>query len=197
MSAVSETLVREYFELRGFLVSQQRKHQAPGQREEEEIDFFAFNPQPRPGEGPLPFVLEAATVARLERALVVVKGWHTEVFSPSFLAGQPAEFPFLEAPIARKAARFFGDGATVTRILVAPGLPQPLEPRDQSIALLRARGVDALLPFRTLLADLIAHTEPNRNYQKSDTLQLIRLLKNYDCLRDPQLELFKPRRRKS
>jgi hypothetical protein len=62
--------------------------------------------------------------------------------------------------------------------------------------LLRARGIDAVMPFRTVLADLITATEVNRNYQKSDLLQIIRILKNYDFLREPQLELFKPGRKK-
>ena len=48
-------------------------------------------------------------------------------------------------------------------------------------------------PFRTMLRDLIEHTEVNRNYQKSDLLQVLRILKNYQFFREPQLELFKGR----
>jgi hypothetical protein len=33
-------------------------------------------------------------------------------------------------------------------------------------------------------------------HQKSDLLQIIRILKNYDFIREPQLELFKSRRRR-
>jgi hypothetical protein len=36
----------------------------------------------------------------------------------------------------------------------------------------------------------------NRNYQKSDLLQIIRILKNYDLMREPQMELFKTRPRR-
>jgi hypothetical protein len=42
-----------------------------------------------------------------------------------------------------------------------------------------------------MLATLVAETKPNRNYQKSDLLQIIRILKNYDLMKEPQLELFK------
>jgi hypothetical protein len=45
-----------------------------------------------------------------------------------------------------------------------------------------------------MLADLIEQIEINRNYQKSDLLQIIRILKNYDFFREPQLELFKAKR---
>jgi hypothetical protein len=83
----------------------------------------------------------------------------------------------------------------VTKLLSLPALPQGDDLRAQSIELLKARGIDAVMPFHTLLADLINQVEVNRNYQKSDLLQMIRILKNYDFFKEPQLELFKARRR--
>lgn len=56
--------------------------------------------------------------------------------------------------------------------------------------------MDAVIPFRTMLADLVTRTEANRNYQKSDLLQTIRILKNYDFFKEPQMELFKTRRKR-
>jgi hypothetical protein len=53
-----------------------------------------------------------------------------------------------------------------------------------------------VIPFRTMLTDLVARVEANRNYQKSDLLQVIRILKNYDFFKEPQMELFKAKRRK-
>jgi hypothetical protein len=44
-----------------------------------------------------------------------------------------------------------------------------------------------------MLLDLIDKVELNRNYGKSDTLQLIRVLKNYDLLQNPQLDLLSER----
>ena len=55
--------------------------------------------------------------------------------------------------------------------------------------MLKERGVDAIISFRSMLLDLIEKTEINRNYGKSDTLQVIRILKNYDLLKDAQMEL--------
>ncbi|MFM1555816.1 MAG: hypothetical protein ACKJR1_04945, partial [Limisphaerales bacterium] len=74
---------------------------------------------------------------------------------------------------------------------VVPALPTTGEARQQSIDVLRAKGIDAVIAFRTMLSDLIDHIEVNRNYQKSDLLQIIRILKNYDLFAAPQLELFK------
>ncbi len=74
-----------------------------------------------------------------------------------------------------------------------PALAQTDAGRAQAIQVLRAKGVDAVIPFRTILADLIAGAETNRNYDKSDLLQIIRIFKNYDFFKTPQLELFRPR----
>lgn len=196
MAAVSETIVREYFELNGFLVRQHRKYVAPTRREDDDIDFFVLNPQPRDREVPLPFVLSSADLPGVSRAVVVVKGWHTETFSPAVLANAPEIFRFVEPAVFKRAADSFGDDGTLTKILVVPALPQGEEARTQSIELLRAKGIDAVIPFHTILGDLIEQTESNRNYQKSDLLQMIRVLKNYDFFKEPQLELFKPKRRR-
>src|ERR1700722_2505870 len=196
MSAVSETIVREYFEMHGFLVRQQRKYIAQTRREDDEIDFFVLNPQPRNPGTPLPFILSTEDLPGLVRAVVVVKGWHTETFSHAVLANAPEIFRFVEPAIFKRAAEGFGDDGTLAKILVAPALPQGEEARLQSVELLRAKGIDAVIPFRTILSDLISQTETNRNYQKSDLLQMIRVLKNYDFFKEPQLELFKSKRRR-
>jgi hypothetical protein len=192
MSAVSETIVREYFELHEFLVRQPRKHIGQTRREEDDdIDFFVLNPHPQRTEGVLPFVLASPDLPCIERAIVVVKGWHTETFTIARLAHAPEIFRFVEPKVFQQAARAFGKDGTPLKILVVPALPQEAQARDQAVALLRSKGVDAVIPFRTMLADLVKETEINRNYQKSDLLQIIRILKNYDFFKEPQLELFK------
>ncbi len=195
MSAVSETIVREYFELHGFFVRQQRKFIAAARHDDDEIDFYTLNPHYTPG-APLPFVLGSADLPGIARALVVVKGWHTETFSPGLLANAPEIFRFVEPTAFEHAAKSFGGDGPLTKLLVVPALPSGDEARAQSIEVLRAKGIDAVLPFPTLLADLIAATEVNRNYQKSDLLQVIRIFKNYGFFREPQLDLFEPGRKK-
>jgi len=122
--------------------------------------------------------------------------WHTESFSSAVLANAPEIFRFVDPPVFQRAAKTFGGGGSPTKILVVPALPQNNEAREESIGLLKSKGVDAVIPFHTMLADLIDQIEVNRNYQKSDLLQIIRILKNYDFFKDPQMELFKTRRRK-
>ena len=198
MAAVSEIIVREYFELHEFLVRQHRKYIAPARPEDDDdIDFFVLNPRPRPSAIPLPFVLSSADLAGIQSAVVVVKGWHTEIFSEARLAKAPEIFRFVEPRVFQQAIRAFGTDGTPLKLLVVPTLPQDAQAREQSVAMLRSKGIDAVLPFRAVLADLIRHTEANRNYQKSDLLQIIRIFKNYGFFKEPQLELFKPAKRRA
>lgn len=196
--AVSEAIVRECFEQHGFLVRQCRKHVTPGAREETDFDFLVLNPRPVVADTPLPFVLDPADLARLSRAVVGVCGGHTETFSPTRLDANPEWFRFVTPVSFQQATRALGEGPPPTRLLVLPGLPHSEALRRQSVALLQAKGVEAVLLFRSLLADLIQRVEPHRNYQKSDLLQTLRLLKHYKLLREPQLDLdlFKPPRRR-
>lgn len=195
MAAVSETIVREYFELLGFLTRQERKFVARGKQEKDGIDFFVWNPQPRPAAAAIPFILTTADLPAVTRALVVVRGWHTESFGPGLLENSPEMFRFVEPAVFEAAARSFSPEAAPLKILVVPALAQTAPVREQSIRVLRAKGVDAVIPFRTILADLVARTEVNRNYDKSDLLQIIRVLKNYDLFKEPQMELFRASRR--
>ena len=199
MPAVSETIVREYFELHEFLVRQPRKYINQTRRaEEDDIDFFVLNPHPQTPAAPLPFVLGSTDLVFIERAIVVVKGWHTETFSSAMLTHAPEIFRFVEPKVIQQAVRAFGKDSTPLKILVVPALPQAAAAREESIALLRSRGIDAVIPFHTMLATLVTQIEVNRNYQKSDLLQIIRILKNYDFFKEPQLELFKAKpKRKS
>ncbi|MBM3860866.1 MAG: hypothetical protein FJ395_14635 [Verrucomicrobia bacterium] len=189
MSAVDETIVREYFEAHGFLVCQRRKYvvQSRHKTADEEINLVVLNPQCS-GDATASFELTAETLRQVSRAVVAVKGWHTETFAPSVLAHQPKIFRFVEQRAVEEAKKVVG-GDGLLKILVVPGLPREAKTRERSIELLRAKGVDGVISFREILSDLIARVHTNRNYQKSDLLQTLRLLKNYDLLRDPQLEL--------
>jgi hypothetical protein len=114
-------------------------------------------------------------------------------------------FGFLEKNVIKQVARMFpteGLGETedegdIAKILVLPALPTAEPARSQSVQLLKERGVDAIISFRAMLLDLIATVETNRSYGKSDTLQVIRLLKNYDLLKEPQMDLLTLRERRS
>jgi hypothetical protein len=200
MSAIDEGIVREFFEQNGFFVRQVRKYQVQARRKtgEEEIDLLVHNPSWRKGSRRPDFFLFSTELPFVHQAVVSVKPWHTDVFTPAMLKGSPEIFAFLEQNVLRQAARLFpaeadGVGADVAKILVLPSIPTAEPFRSQSVELLKERGVDGIISFRAMLLDLIEKIDANRNYGKSDTLQVIRVLKNYDLLRDAQLDLLSDR----
>ncbi len=205
MAAIDEGIVREYFEQNGFFVRQMRKHAVQARRKtgEEEIDLVVYNPAWARDRRKPDFFLFATELPCLHRAVVSVKPWHTDVFTPGTLKSSPELFRFLEDNVLREAVKFFPQEETpapgesggvaageLTKILVLPALPTQEPFRSQSVELLKAKGVDCIISFRAMLLDLIDKVEVNRHYRKSDTLEVIRILKNYDLVRDPQLDLL-------
>ena len=201
MSAIDEGIVREYFEQNGFLVRQARKYQVQARRKtgEEEIDLVVYNPSWVRGARRPDVFLFSSELAFVQKAVVAVKGWHTDVFTPATLKGSPEIFRFLEEKVLKDASGFFPPeteaegGGTLTKILVLPSLPTAEPFRSQSVELLKGHGVDAIISFRSMLLDILDKIEINQNYSKSDTLQVMRILKNYDLLKDTQLDMFPDR----
>jgi hypothetical protein len=197
MAAIDEGIVREYFEQNGFLVRQMRKYQVQARRKtsDEEIDLLVYNPSWKGGARKPDFFLFSNELPFIHRAVVSVKPWHTDVFSPGMLKSSPEIFRFLEEKVLKKAETIFPSdaGEDLTKILVLPGLPTAEPFRSQSVEVLKEKGVDGIISFRSMLLDLIDKVEVNRSYGKSDTLQVIRILKNYDLLNNGQLDMFPER----
>ena len=204
MAGFDDNLVRDYFELNGFFVRQTRKYaiQSRRKRADEESDLLVINPAPRPGQPP-GFQLFTSDLPGISRAVVAIKGWHsTKAVTPAMIRkGDLIEFVRKEAVEAARHA--FADLAVseiqgspeipLSKILVLPGLPTAEPQRGESIALLREHGVDHVLTFRTLLDSMVQRVESNQSYAKSETLQLLRLLRVYDMVKSSQLELFPDR----
>lgn len=201
MSGFDEHIVREYFELHGFLVRQVRKYQVQSRRKvaEEEIDLLVYNPTFAPGDREPNFLIFATELPYIHRAVVVVKAWHTiQKFTPNLLKSSSEILKFLEKNVSKAIAgsftetdETFGPAKDLKRILVLPGLPTSEPYRSESIQLLREQGVDGIISFRSMLLDIIEKIEVNRSYQKSEFLQIMRVLKNYDLLKNSQMGLFK------
>lgn len=200
MAGVDETIVREYFELNGFLVRQMRKYQVQSRakRSEEEIDLIVINPAHRENSREPNFMLFSNELPLISRAVVFVKGWHSQKFTPATLRGSADIFKFLEKDVYKRADELFAidndqldDTNRFKKILVLPGLPTHEPHKSESIKLLQDVGLDAIISFRSMLQDILSKTEINHNYSKSDFLQTLRILKNYDMVKSPQMDLFK------
>ena len=203
MAGFDENIVREYFELNGFFVRQLRKYlvQSRKKRADEEIDLVVYNPNAPIDGVPAGFQLFSADMAKIRRAIVVVKAWHTSRFTPAMLKSSSRVFDFLKKEVLNKAETYFSFGESevdpevvgtggFTKILVLPSLPTSDPQRTESIELLKEQGVDGIITFSTILENLLRNIEVNHSYQKSDLLQMMRILKIYDMVKEPQMNLF-------
>lgn len=198
MASVNEQIVREYFETLGFFVIQPNKHQVAARHklDAEEMDLLIA----RPGQAgvftvPPQIVWGAAELKNVQRAVISIRGWHTDRFSPSVLKKNPDLFRFAELSVIKEARKTLGAGS-ITKILCLSDLTATAAPLEETLSLLRLGGIDGVLSFRTMLLELIESTDISKNYEKSDLLQTLRILKTYDLLKDSQLDLFEKRKRK-
>lgn len=191
MTSVNEWIVKEYFELLGYLVNQPRKHAVPGRQKtaDEEIDLVVFNPRVKDFNLPDNFVWTASDLSGVSRAVVAVRGWHTERFYASTFEQTPDILRFVEPASVRFAEALLGAGP-MAKILCLPRLPVSEELMSQTIKVLKEKGVDGVICFKTMLWELVSRVDVNKNYDKSDLLQVIRLLKNYELIKDSQMEFW-------
>lgn len=197
MSAVNEWIVREYFEQLGFLTSQPCKYlsSARHKKPDEELDLLIMRPQPQPAKLPDYMVWNTGDLAGIASAVVGVRGWHTDRIYAKTLVQTPEILRFA-GPAARQAAAQRLGSTNVVAILCLPELPASGALKEKTLRALREHGIDGVLSFRTMLAELVSMVRSNCNYDKSDLLQVLRILKNYALLREPQLELFWKKSRK-
>lgn len=191
MSAVNEWIVREYFEQLGYLTSQPCKYlsSARHKRVEEELDLLIQRPQTATHCAPPHMIWTTEDLSGIARAVVGVRGWHTDRISASTLEHTPGILRFA-GQAARKAAAERLGSDQVAAILCMPELPASGELKEKTLRALRDRGIDGVLSFRTMLSELVRMVRVNLNYDKSDLLQVLRILKNYGLIRDPQMDLF-------
>ena len=198
MSSVHEWIVREYLESIGFLVRQPRKYQVVARSKglHEEVDLLAVNPALPPGR-PLPKakLWGAAELAQVSCAIVAVRGWHSEKFTAAMLASSPEVYRFAEPESVRAAETELGV-ATPAKILCMADLPTDPDPRAEALGFLKSRGIDGVILFRPMLLELAERIDVKKTYEKSDLLQILRILKNYDLLKSGQMDLFSHSRRR-
>jgi hypothetical protein len=195
---MNEQIVRDYFEMLGFFVIQPGKYQVAARKKTavEEIDLLICRPDAPSADLPEAGLWGSKELHGVGRALVSVRGWHTDRFSPAVLDKSPELFRFAEEDVLKKAGVYLGDGP-LAKILCISDLPASQNLRKKALDTLKERGIDGIVLFRHILQELAADIDVKHNYEKSDVLQMLRILKNYELLREPQMELFARRRRGS
>lgn len=198
MSSVNEQIVREYLESAGFLVRQPRKYQVVARSKglEEEVDFLAVNPSGDRAFRPAGLLWKWSDLKKVHAVLVGIRGWHSEKFTAAVLAGAPEVYRFASPESVQLAESEMGV-ADPLKVVCLADLPSSRAQREESLAFLKEKGIDGVLLFRPMLQELAERIDVKKTYEKSDLLQVLRILRNYDLLKDRQMDLFKsPSRRK-
>jgi len=198
MASVNEWMVREYLEALGFLVRQPRKYQVVARSKgiHEEVDLLAVNPLAKAGAAfPEDMLWGARELAQVPGVIVAVRGWHSERFTAAMLASSPEIYRFAEPDSVRAAAAEMGMDPPA-KVLCMADLPADPDQRAEALEFLRSQGIDGVILFRPMLLELTERVDVKKTYEKSDLLQILRILKNYDLLRSGQMDLFRQTRRR-
>jgi hypothetical protein len=198
MSSVNEWIVSEYLEALGFLVRQPRKYQVVARSKglHEEVDLLAVNPAVPAGTArPEAMLWGGRELAQVACAVLTVRGWHSEKFTAAMLASSPEVYRFAEPESMRSATAELGM-ENPAKILCMADLPSDPDQRAEALDFLKSRGIDGVILFRPMLLELVERIDVKKTYEKSDLLQILRILKNYGLLKSGQLDLFAPSRRR-
>lgn len=200
MSLLDEKIVATYFEENGFFVKPLvgSRSQTKKVTKVEGASLFVQNMQFIEGARDPAYLLFSSELRYLESALVCVEGWHGEKSALATMKDGNDVVRYLEANVLKKVDKWFAlpevDSLDLKRgpkkILIAPIFPAQEQFRRQVAAALRERGIDGILSFKSVLLDLIDRVDRKQVYFKNDVLQLIRTLKNFDLVKDPQMNFL-------
>lgn len=189
MSNINELLVREFFEMSGFVVKANRKFIPKGKESKRDVDFFIINLNLNQNKEKSEFVLDGESAKSVHSAIIRIEPWHTDKFYPSVIQKDEGLLEFLNPENLKEAQKILKT-SEFKKILVISNLPANKDMREKSEQLLKTKGIDHLITFPAMLSWIIRNVKSNKNYY-SDTLELLRILKHYKFFKKPQLELFK------
>jgi hypothetical protein len=187
MASLEGLILRHYFESQGFLVRQCLPGATGGVE-----SLRVINPNLKK-RAEIPPIIFSSDLEEVHSALLWLPNWSALKVSPSLLKN-PAELAkFIDKRLAERKTPAEIAESGFWKIVVVPSVPTEEPHRSQTIALLKARGIDAMLSMRGVLQDLISRTDPRK---PREGLQLIEVLANFDLLKNTQMELFYDERHK-
>lgn len=191
MSDLNMQLVREFFELNLFYVLPHWQFgEAP--RDTDFAGALLFVEQPKPAaSGDLDCLLQPGDVQSIKRAVVEVRAWHADRMYASVIESSPV-FTRVASEQTRTLAETVFNSHEYKIVLVVSEFSASPEKRAKAVSILQRNGIDHVIEFPTILADMLQIIAPQNNYSPSQTLQTMRLLKRYNFIRKQQLELFFP-----
>ncbi len=191
MSDLNMQLVREFFELNLFYVLPHWQFEE-ALRDMDSAGSLLFVEQPKPAiTGELDCLLHPGDVQSIQRAVVEVRAWHADRMYTSVIESNSV-FARVASEQTRTIADAVFNGQDYKILLVVSEFSASPDKRDKAVKILQEHGIDHVIEFPTILADMLRLVSPHNNYAPSHTLQTMRLLKRYNFIRKQQLEIFFP-----
>ncbi len=200
--SLEREIVEAYFESNGFLVRQtsQMKITFSKKKLHPLPTIAVFNPTIDKNQESLGFRLYTGDLQGVRSSLVSLLGWENTSFTNAQLHSDSQILKYFksEANAERLNTGFnpppslveSGMG-TFLKLLVVPTLPKSEYKLKQTFNLLQGLGVDGILTLRSIIENLLKQVMPSDSFLNHQVFQLLKLLKAYDLVREPQLDMFK------
>lgn len=200
MPILDEAIIREYLEQNGFLTRSLRKTRSQSKKtaKEEGLDIYAWNPHFVAGARAPSFLLFSSELRYVKSMVICIRGWHSDKAALASMHSGPDILKHLESNVLKKVEAWMDlDGEaddlvddSTLKALVAPVFPTQEAYRKQCASALREKGVDAIISFKSVLLDLIDRSDTKLVYPKSNAMQMLRVLKTFDLIKDSQMNFL-------
>jgi hypothetical protein len=175
MSQASIELVREFFIINDFFVLKK------------EDLLLVKNSGAADEQKPGGFILSAGEIgSTIGNAVVKPISWHTMKFTPAVLKKFPEVFDFLGEKNTEEYKRFFKEESFL-KVLVIPSLPASENLREESIRVMKEKGVNNLIIFSSIIAGLVEKIDARHVYLSSIN-EVLRVLKFYKFFKEKEEE---------
>ena len=205
MTLLEELVAREYLERNGFFLKllypeitvQSKKTKAKGGGPHP--TYLIQRQTGRSQNEPLGdrFQLFSSDLGGLAMAILVAFGWSTPGLSQQvFQSGARYRSWVRNQVVPSFQSSLQGVGkqehspSSPAKMVLLPGLPVSEPYRQECIDLLKDSGVEAMFSIRTLLESLVGQIPLSPGIATSTLSEMIRLLKVYELIRPPQMDLF-------
>ena len=195
-------ILEAYFESNGFLVRQTGQINLSSLKKKQQPlpTFAVFNPMTEKNSDALGYRLYTGDLQGVRSALVSLLGWENTAFSKTHLHSDSGLLKFFKNeaneekihsgynPLPSLVESGMG---SFLRLLVVPTLPKSDLKLKQSFNFFKEKGVDGILTLCSILENLLKQVVPTDSYAYNRVFHFLKLLKAYDLVREPQLEMFK------
>lgn len=184
-------LVRIYFEINGFYVKNTNQGIAGTPRKIGDYTILNIKNSNCPESGKLNFQLFGSDISKLKEAQILIRPHHLEKTTLKTVKNGAKLLSLIKKDINNFGKHDPFDDSSHFRILITPGFPKENIHREELITILKNYSIDAVLSYRTVFENILKNIDLNQRYPKDSPLELLRLLKIYDLIQGPQLELFR------